>query len=214
VAARTLWVSGLACYLAWQTGTLIGLLGAGAGLAGVEALASAVFPVLFIGLATLTATARSHAARALGAAALTAGWAFALPDLRALAPVVTSVVVALPRGEPPQAAGRPDQLQRSQGSPVSPWVLVAIAAITYSSRAVALVLLPRPGARLEGMLARMPAPIFASLATLTLLTDGPALTGGPTLCAALGALIASPQRSLALCLIDGVTGYALGKLLR
>jgi len=96
---------------------------------------------------------------------------------------------------------------------MSPWVLVAIAAITYASRAVALVFLPRPSARLEGVLARMPAPIFASLATLTLVTDGPALAGGPTLCAALGALIISPQRSLALCLIGGVTGYALGKLL-
>jgi predicted branched-subunit amino acid permease len=93
-AERTLLVSGAACYLAWQVGTLIGLLGAG--LPGIERVASAVFPVLFIGLASLACRTRSHVVRALGAAALTVGWALALPDLRALAPVVAGIVVALP----------------------------------------------------------------------------------------------------------------------
>ncbi len=95
---RTLLVSGVICYLAWQMGTLIGLLGAE--FPGVEGMAGAIFPVLFIGLASLACSTRSHAVRALGAAALTAGVAVALPDLRALAPVVAGVVVALPRGEP------------------------------------------------------------------------------------------------------------------
>lgn len=53
VTERTLVVSGVFCYLAWQAGTLIGVLGAG--LAGVESLAAAIFPVLFIGLASLAA---------------------------------------------------------------------------------------------------------------------------------------------------------------
>jgi predicted branched-subunit amino acid permease len=91
---RTLLVSGVACYLAWQAGTLIGVLGAG--LPGIEGVAGAIFPVLFIGLASLACRTRSHVVRALGAAVLTAGWAFALPDLRALAPVVAGVAVALP----------------------------------------------------------------------------------------------------------------------
>jgi predicted branched-subunit amino acid permease len=99
MAARTLWVSGLACYLFWQAGTLIGVLGADTVLTGVEPLARAIFPVLFIGLATLTAAGRSHAVRALGAALLTAGWALALPELRALAPVLAGLVVALPGRE-------------------------------------------------------------------------------------------------------------------
>ncbi len=96
---------------------------------------------------------------------------------------------------------------------MSPVVLVAVALVTYASRAAALVFLPRPGGRFEAVLGRMPAPIFASLAMLTLVTDDRSLAGGEVLCAALGALIMSPKRSLPLCLIGGVTGYALGELL-
>jgi predicted branched-subunit amino acid permease len=62
-------------------------------------VAGAIFPVLFIGLASLACRTRSHAVRAVGAAALTAALAFVLPDLRALAPVVAGVVVALPGGD-------------------------------------------------------------------------------------------------------------------
>jgi branched-subunit amino acid transport protein len=80
---------------------------------------------------------------------------------------------------------------------VSALVLLAIALITYGSRAAAVVLLPRPGARFEMILSRIPAAIFASLATATLLGDG-------------GALLASPARSLLLCLIGGAIGYAAG----
>jgi predicted branched-subunit amino acid permease len=94
-AERTLLVTGVLCYLAWQLGTVIGVLGAD--LPGIEGLAGAIFPVLFIGLASLACRARSDAVRAVAAAVLTAGWAWALPDLRALAPVVAGVLVALPR---------------------------------------------------------------------------------------------------------------------
>jgi predicted branched-subunit amino acid permease len=78
-------------------GTLIGVLGAGFAIA--ESLAGAIFPVLFIGLASPAVTRRSHVVRALAAALLTAGIAFAVPDLRVLAPVVAAVLVALPGGE-------------------------------------------------------------------------------------------------------------------
>jgi branched-subunit amino acid transport protein len=59
---------------------------------------------------------------------------------------------------------------------VSALVLLAIALITYGSRAAAVVLLPRPGARFEMILSRIPAAIFASLATATLVGDA----GWPT----------------------------------
>ncbi len=92
-------------------------------------------------------------------------------------------------------------------------VLAVVALITYASRAATLVFLPRPSGRFEAVLGRMPAPIFASLAMLTLVTDDRSLAGGPILCAALGAAIVSPKRSLPLCLIGGIVGYALGGLL-
>ena len=63
---RTLLVSGLTLYVAWIVGTVVGVLGGV--LAAVEGLAGALFPVLFIGLAALAATRRSHVVRALAAA--------------------------------------------------------------------------------------------------------------------------------------------------
>jgi Branched-chain amino acid transport protein (AzlD) len=96
---------------------------------------------------------------------------------------------------------------------MSPLLLATVAIITYTSRAAALVFMPQPRGRFAAILARMPGPIFASLATLTLVTDDQTLTDGRILCAALGALIASPKRSLAFCLIGGLAGYLLGEAL-
>ena len=69
---------------------------AGATIPGVEGFASAVFPVLFIGLAALASRTRSYAFRAAMAAAITAVICFTLPDVRALAPVIAGVAMALP----------------------------------------------------------------------------------------------------------------------
>jgi predicted branched-subunit amino acid permease len=98
VAERTLLVSGILCYVAWIVGTLLGIVGAG--VQGVEGVAEALFPVLFVGLAALTARTWSLAARAVAAAALTAVICFVLPDWRALAPAIAGLLVALP-GDPP-----------------------------------------------------------------------------------------------------------------
>jgi predicted branched-subunit amino acid permease len=94
VAERTLLITGLCCYGAWLIGTALGILGAG--VQGLEELSIALFPVLFIALAALTARTLSLAARAVVAAAITAVMAFVLPDLRALAPVVAGLLVAIP----------------------------------------------------------------------------------------------------------------------
>jgi hypothetical protein len=90
-------------------------------------------------------------------------------------------------------------------------LLAAIAAITYGSRLAAMAILPRPTGRLEQVLARVTPAIFASIATLSLITDEPGLVDGSILLAALGALIAAPRRSFALCLVAGVAGYAIGE---
>ena len=94
VAERTLLVTGLLCYIAWLAGTALGILGAA--VEGITQLSAALFPVLFIALAALTARTLSLAARALVAAAITAVIAFTLPDFSALAPVVSGLVVAIP----------------------------------------------------------------------------------------------------------------------
>lgn len=53
-AGRTLLISGVMAYAAWVTGTVIGV--AGGSVAPLEPIADALFPVLFVGLAGLTAT--------------------------------------------------------------------------------------------------------------------------------------------------------------
>lgn len=93
------------------------------------------------------------------------------------------------------------------------WVIVTIGLITYASRAAALVFLPRPNPRVEAILARMPAPIFASLAVLTLIDADGRLAGGPVLLAALGGLAMTPKRSLPICLAGGFIGYIAGQVL-
>jgi predicted branched-subunit amino acid permease len=94
VAEHTLLVTGICCYVAWIAGTVLGMLGAG--LPGLDRVAQAVFPVLFIALAALTARTLSLAGRAVGAALITALICLTLPDWRGLAPVVAGLAVALP----------------------------------------------------------------------------------------------------------------------
>jgi branched chain amino acid efflux pump len=103
VAERTLLVTGLCCYGAWLLGTALGILGAG--VEGLEEVSAALFPVLFIALAALTARTLGLAARALLAAAITAAIAFTLPDFVALAPVVAGLAVAIPN-DPQVRSGR------------------------------------------------------------------------------------------------------------
>jgi predicted branched-subunit amino acid permease len=93
-AGRTLVVSGLLFYAAWQIGTAVGLLGAS--LDPVRDAAEAVFPVLFIGLAALSCTSLSVAFRALGAAAATAVGVILLPGSGAIAAVAAAVFFAVP----------------------------------------------------------------------------------------------------------------------
>ncbi len=92
-------------------------------------------------------------------------------------------------------------------------LVAAVAAITYGSRLAAMAILPRPTGRLEQILARVTPAIFASLATLSLITEDRLLAGGPILLAALGALLVAPRRSFALCLVAGLIGYFAGEVL-
>jgi predicted branched-subunit amino acid permease len=95
-ADRTLLRSGAVAYAAWVGGTAIGV--AGGATLGLEGLASAVFPVLFIGLASLMVRRSSGVARAVVGAGLTLMLLAVWPGLGGLAPVVGGVIAAIPGG--------------------------------------------------------------------------------------------------------------------
>lgn len=88
-------------------------------------------------------------------------------------------------------------------------VILVLAAVTYLSRAAALVLLPDPSPRVRRILDRVPAPLFAGLAGLSLVEAEGSFAAAPVLGAAAGALLAAPFRSLPLALAGGLAGYAV-----
>lgn len=93
-AALVLAVSGTTFWVAWQVGTILGVLGARA--VALEEVARAIFPVLFIGLAALTARGTDGMLRALAAAVLVLLSALFAPALFDYAPIIAAIIVALP----------------------------------------------------------------------------------------------------------------------
>ena len=89
----TLLKAGLLFYAAWLAGTALGV--AGASVESLAGVAEAAFPVLFIGLASISSPSWPARARALLAAAVVAGIAIVWPEGRDLAPVGAALVVAL-----------------------------------------------------------------------------------------------------------------------
>jgi predicted branched-subunit amino acid permease len=94
MADRVLLRAGAGAYLAWVVGTAIGVAGGAAlGLAG---MASAIFPVLFIGLAALMVRSRGALVRAGLGVVITVGMLLMWPGLAGLAPVIGGIVAAIP----------------------------------------------------------------------------------------------------------------------
>ena len=91
---------------------------------------------------------------------------------------------------------------------MSIWLILAIAALTYGSRALAVVAMPDPSAHVKRILDRIPAPLFAALAAISLFDEG-RLVDSRTLGATLGALVVTPSRSLLYVLLGGFAGYAV-----
>jgi len=87
------------------------------------------------------------------------------------------------------------------------WTVIALGALTYVSRAAALVLLPDPPAHMRRFLERIPAPLFASLAATALFTPEGSLASPALLAATAGALVAVRSRSLLVILVAGIVGY-------
>lgn len=95
---------------------------------------------------------------------------------------------------------------------MSIWLILGLALMTYGSRALALVAMPQPPARVKQILDRIPAPLFAGLAVTALFDEG-ALVEERTLVAGLGALLFTPTRSLLWVLIGGLAAYGIAELL-
>jgi branched-subunit amino acid transport protein len=94
---------------------------------------------------------------------------------------------------------------------VSIALILVVGALTYGSRALSLALLPEPPERLRAILDRVPAPLFAGLASASLFQDGEPLDV-EAWGAAFGAVAAAPKRSLLWALMGGAVGYALFSL--
>jgi branched chain amino acid efflux pump len=91
-AARTMAITGGLAYIAWVIGTAAGV--AGASVGGAEEAAAALFPVLFIGLAAVTASTWRDAVRAVAASAAAAGVLMAAPAAGVLGALAVAIGVA------------------------------------------------------------------------------------------------------------------------
>ena len=94
------------------------------------------------------------------------------------------------------------------------WLIIALALLTYLSRAAALVLLPRPSERFEAVLQRVPAPLFAGFAAISLVTDLRGVAPVETLAAVAAAVVATRTKSLLIILAAGSAGYLVAVLVR
>jgi branched-subunit amino acid transport protein len=88
-------------------------------------------------------------------------------------------------------------------------LILVVAAVTYLSRAAAVVLLPAARGSWLQYVSRVPAPLFASLAAFALVGGEPSLPEPATLAAAAAALLVTPKRSLGVTLAAGIVGYAM-----
>lgn len=93
-AASVLFSTGAVCYIAWIAGTVLGAIGGA--VAELRPLAAAMFPVLFVGLASLTIAGRDLLVRAVAAALLTLILSTLFPGVRSVAPALAAALVALP----------------------------------------------------------------------------------------------------------------------
>jgi predicted branched-subunit amino acid permease len=91
-AARTMAIAGGLAYIAWVAGTAVGV--AGASIGSAEEAAAALFPVLFIGLAAITASTWRDAVLAAGAGAVAAVLLIAVPAAGVLGALAVAIAVA------------------------------------------------------------------------------------------------------------------------
>jgi hypothetical protein len=88
-------------------------------------------------------------------------------------------------------------------------VVAAVAVITVGSRIVATAVLPPPDGATAEIVRRLPAPLFAAMAALSLVgSDHP---GTPALVAAGAAVAVARRRSLLVVVLAGLAGYTFAE---
>ena len=92
-------------------------------------------------------------------------------------------------------------------------LVATVAAVTVGSRVAATALLPTPRGRLAELIGRLPAPLFAAMAALSLVRSESGSTDPALLVAISCALVSTWWRSLLLTVVAGLAGYVLGDLL-
>lgn len=91
-------------------------------------------------------------------------------------------------------------------------LLLAVAAITFGSRVAALAVLPEPRGAVARLTQRLPAPLFAALAAVSLAgADG--LADPPVVAATVCALLSARWRSLLITLCAGLAGFGVAQII-
>lgn len=90
---------------------------------------------------------------------------------------------------------------------MSVWLLIAITVVTVGSRVAALAVLPAPPAAVAGLVERLPAPLFAALAALSIAGSEAGLAHPPLAVAVACALVSVRWSSLLVTLAAGLGGY-------
>jgi hypothetical protein len=88
-------------------------------------------------------------------------------------------------------------------------LVAAVAVITVGSRIVATAVLPPPDGATAEIVRRLPAPLYAAMAALSLV--GSDQRGTPALVAAAAAVAVAGRRSLLVVVLAGLVGYMLAK---
>lgn len=88
-------------------------------------------------------------------------------------------------------------------------VVFAVAVVTLGSRVTALAVMPPPRGAAARVVSRLPAPLFAVLAALSLTGSRAGLADAPMLAAVACALLATRWKSLLVTLAAGLGGFLL-----
>jgi hypothetical protein len=96
---------------------------------------------------------------------------------------------------------------------MSALLLLAVAAITVGSRVAALAVLPPPQGAAADLVRRLPAPLFAALAALSLTGSDSGITNPAMLTAVCCALLSTRWSSLLITLMAGLGGFAVASLI-